>query len=205
MQLKRGWWRTDIGDEAFVVGEHNGIWYGVLNMFASSWYLDGQGTDSDTQNLVGPYLGDGPEPVEPVQVCLGWWERRDGDVENIVQNTGHPSYPWASARDLTFADDGKNVKGRDSQSDLVKRRPDLDQPKPDAKDAEIERLLHVLSGKDVQIEKLERSLEERCEKIDDLRNQLRDARNNADRWCSSYNNLKANVAEMASKIEDLIE
>ena len=151
MQLKRGWWKEVGGGYAFLVGEHNGRWYGVNSKGAStSWDSNGiaEFNNDDIDDDLFTYCGDGPEPVEPVQLCLGWWERRDGYTTKIVKNRNDGRFRWEASSGGRYDDEGMLSSSNPSKtlpSSLIKRRPDLDakeaeQAKPDPRDAEIERL-----------------------------------------------------------------
>jgi hypothetical protein len=147
MELKRGWWKC--GDvSVLLVGEHNGKWYGLdENRKASAW-----STNFMTAFVWNyTYCGDGPEPVEPVQLGLGWWERMDGGLEQIIEDRNDGPFRWANRFGSRWNDKGQFSRVlfdySDTHSlDIVRRRPDLDAKeaaeqaaKPDPRDAEIER------------------------------------------------------------------
>lgn len=153
MQLKRGWWKQRNGEYAFLAGEHNGRWYGVNSKGAStSWDSNGiaEFNNDDIDDDLFTYCGDGPEPVEPVQLCLGWWECRNGSTTKIVKNRNDGRFRWEASSGGRYDDEGMLSSSNPSKtlpSSLIKRRPDLDakeaaaqQAQPDPRDAEIAKL-----------------------------------------------------------------
>jgi len=145
MKLKRGWWKLSSGWMVRLAGELDGDWCGLSGQGCiAKWPADVIELAFDNAT----YCGDGPEPVEPVQLCLGWWERRDGYTTKIVKNRNDGRFRWEASSGGRYDDEGMLSSSNPSKtlpSSLVKRRPDLDakeaeQAKPDPRDAEIERL-----------------------------------------------------------------
>jgi hypothetical protein len=148
MELKRGWWKR--GEWAILlVGEHNGKWYGLSSTgeaytwstaFLAEELIDGSHT----------YCGDGPKPVEPVWLGIGWWEKKNGNATKIVKDHNDGRFRWADLNGNRYDNEGMLSllsPSKEHSTTLVKRRPDLDAKeaaeqaaKPDPRDAEIDRL-----------------------------------------------------------------
>lgn len=166
MQLKRGWWKQRNGEYAFLAGEHNGRWYGVNSKGASrSWDSNGiaEFNNDDIDDDLFTYCGDGPKPVEPVQLCLGWWERADGSTTKFVgpspEVSGGRTYEvWRDSEGNRYNADGSPFWATTSKGyTIAKRRPDLDakeaeQNKPDPRDAEIAKLTMDICSLTVRVD-----------------------------------------------------
>jgi hypothetical protein len=135
MELKRGWWKEQNGGYAYVVVFRDGWWHGLdSDLEGCTWLGDGRWDDEENgfgYDLTDTYCGDGPEPVEPVQLGLGWWERMDGGLEQIIEDRNDGPFRWANKFGSRWNDKGQFSRVlfdySDTHSlDIVRRRPDLD-------------------------------------------------------------------------------
>jgi hypothetical protein len=56
---------------------------------------------------------------EKIQVRLGWWRQRCGNVVRIGASNGHPDYPWRCAAGLVYSRDGRYFSHTETEMDLV--------------------------------------------------------------------------------------
>jgi len=147
MELKRGWWKKRGGGYAFVVVFRDGWWHGLdSDLTSDTWLPDGRYTDSKQPRGDGliTYCGDGPEPVEPVQLCIGWWEREDGSTAQFISTELEDGEAvWIDTGGNRYNCNGTpRWETAITDHNIVKRRPDMvpDPRKTDPRDAEIERL-----------------------------------------------------------------
>ena len=56
---------------------------------------------------------------EKIQVCLGWWRQRCGNVVRIAGKSGDHIYPWQCLAGLKYRSNGRYLRSLLTERDLV--------------------------------------------------------------------------------------